>query len=469
MSRKADGAAPALPFLEPRFSPVVHAVARLLSPLYLRFGEGVSRVEVEGVTTLVEEYHRFRRGESRLVVPFRHPSASDAAVVGYLFGRRLPELARREGRPIRGPAFVHFLYGRGVPLWAGPPTGWLLPRLGAIPVYHQRIDSRGMRAVREALKVGRFPVALAPEGQVTYYNKKVGELELGTGRIALWGTEDLRAPGETTEVRILPISLEYRYGPGAGASLDKALRWIEEQTGIAAGSDHRRPGPEIYRALLRMTEALLDFLDRLYAPFLRIRGATEPERRSATGAHRPTGWAESLTVRVTATCEAVLRAGEAVHNLSEEGPLLKRVLRLRDAGWRRMYRDDLEELRPAERVFADTLAKQAHDAKLHMEVADALEYLDPCYIAPEGPFERFLEYALTVQDVVNRLGGGTIASRMRPSGRVAIVTVGDPRGVTNLTGAGEIGASGRRAAAQVNEYIRSEFQRLIRVGGDKTG
>lgn len=459
MSRRNDGAAPGLPFLEPRFSPTVHAVARLLSPLYLRFGEGVSRVKVRGAPTLVDEYHRFRRGESRLIVAFRHPSASDAAVVGYLFGKRLPELARREGRPLPGPAFVHFLYGRGVPLWAGPPTGWLLPRLGAIPVYHQRADARGMRAVRAAIVAGRFPVALAPEGQVTYLNKQFGALETGTGRIAVWGDKDLRAADGTgaPKVRILPLSLEYRYGRGAGAAFDGALRWIEEQTGLTTEIGHRRPAKELQQGLLTLTEELLNMLDRIYANHRRPgRSGVGGGAPGSTAGNRETAAAG----RVAAICDAVLRAGEAVHGLSGEGPLLKRLFRLRDAGWRWRFREDLARLSPAERSMADSLARQAKEAARHMEVADALEYLDPTYIAGDAPFERLLEYLLVLQDVVNRLSGGTIANRMRPSGRMAVVTVGAPRAIAELTGEGA--TREREAARRVNAYIASQFEALIR-------
>ena len=224
MSRH-HGARGGLAFLAPRFSPAVHTFLSAVSPAYLRFGEGISAVRTEKAETLVGELEGFFAGQSRLIIAFRHPSVSDAPLLAYLFSRRLPRIARRLGKPLPRRTHVHFLYGRGVPVWAGAALGWILPRIAAIPVYNRRHDSRGMAAVRTAALEGRFPLALAPEGQVSYHNKAFGDLEAGTGRIALWCRDDLRAAGRREEVRILPLSIEYRYPrEGRGALAGSCVR-----------------------------------------------------------------------------------------------------------------------------------------------------------------------------------------------------------------------------------------------------
>ncbi|MFW6250887.1 MAG: 1-acyl-sn-glycerol-3-phosphate acyltransferase [Alkalispirochaetaceae bacterium] len=470
MSRRNYGATGGLPFLEPRYSRFAHALVRHLSPIFLKLLEGISEVSVQGGATLIEEYRRFGEGESRLIVAFRHPSASDAPLVGYLFGRRIQQVAKANGVRLPRRTLVHFLYGRGVPLWSGPGTGWLLPRIAAIPVYQRRVDSRGMAAVRAAVVEGRFPIALAPEGQVTYHNKSFGSLEGGTGRIALWAKSDLEKLGISSPVRILPLSIEYRFGDRAGPTLDRVLQWIEAKTGIPGAVDHRAPGPEIHEALLSLTEQLVGRLEGMYAPFF---------KRSATPSELPD--------RIDRVCNTALRVGERSHGILGTGTLLDRVFRLRDAGWKRMFRDDLEGLSPVERGFADAFAEQAKLSARHMELVDALEYLDPSYISPESDLDRFLEYTLVLQDVVNRLLGGTIAGRMKVRGREAVVKVGTPKSVAELLTAGTGGSAaagsglsdgtldspesqspgaealllGRDASRRITEYVAREFARLI--------
>lgn len=449
---------------------------RAVAGAYLRFGEGIREVTVEGGETLFSEFERFFAGESRLIVAFRHPSVSDAPLLTYLFARHLPRLARRRGRRVPRRTHVHFLYGRGVPVWAGRALGWILPRIAAIPVYHRRTDSRGMGAVRNAAVQGRFPLALAPEGQVSYHNKSFGELEAGTGRIALWCRDDLRAAGRTEDIRILPLALEYRYPEDERTVIGEALAWVEAKTGLRAGLNTGAPAATIRNGLLELTAALLDLIENAYAALFRAPAAGGPPatggppraegRPGDTGAaprnHAPrnhaAGHQAALRRRIEVLCDSVLEVGEHVHELPSGGSLLDRVFRLRDAGWRRMFRDDLPGLSPVERSLADAAAEEAKIAARHMELVDVLEYVDPGYIPPGAPLERLVEYAIDLQDVVNRLLGGTIAGRMRVKGRRAVVTAGAP---VSVEACARKATGAREAAACLTDYIRGEFERLI--------
>ncbi|MFO7782972.1 MAG: hypothetical protein R6W94_15250 [Spirochaetia bacterium] len=462
------GAQGGLAFLAPRFSPTVHTFLSAVSPVYLRLGEGISAVRTERAETLVSELEEFFAGRSRLIIAFRHPSVSDAPLLAYLFSRRLPRIARRLGRRLPRRSHVHFLYGRGVPVWAGAALAWILPRIAAIPVYNRRHDSRGMTAVRQAALDGRFPLALAPEGQVSYHNKAFGDLEAGTGRIALWCRDDLRAAGRREEVRILPLSIEYRY-PGEGrAALSGILREIAERTGIEVDVDTADDGSRVYELLLDLTGRLLSHIESAYDVTFGV-PAPGPGDTSTAAAGPVVGSPAALRRRIVALCDHVLRVGENVHGLASDGSLLDRVFRLRDAGWRRMFRDDLEALSALERFLADAAAEEAKITTRHMELVDVLEYLDPAYISPEGPFERLAEYAVNLQDVVNRLLGGTIAGRMRIKGREAVVCAGTPVSVdefavggTRSRGSDYRGTGSREAASRITDYIRSEFTSLTR-------
>ena len=467
MSRSPRGAQGGLAFLAPRFSPTVHTFLSAVSPAYLRLGEGISAVRTERAETLVSEMESFCAGRSRLIIAFRHPSVSDAPLLAYLFTRRLPRIARRLGMRLPRRTHVHFLYGRGVPVWAGAALAWILPRIAAIPVYNRRHDSRGMAAVRKTALEGRFPLALAPEGQVSYHNKAFGELEAGTGRIALWCRDDLRAAGRHEEVRILPLSIEYRYPEEGRGALAGILREIAARTGIEVDVDTADDGSQVYELLLDLTRRLLSRIESAYhvtfgAPADDL-AVTVPESVTAgpPGAAAPETPA-ALRRRIVALCDRVLRVGENVHGLASDGSLLDRVFRLRDAGWRRMFRDDLEALSPLERTLADAAAEEAKITTRHMELVDVLEYLDPAYISPDGPFERLVEYAVNLQDVVNRLLGGTIAGRMRIKGREAVVCAGTPVSVDEFAVGG---THARTAASRITDYIRSEFTSFTRDEG----
>jgi len=458
MSGPITGAQEGLEFLEPRFSRCAHLIVRLASGSYLRHGEGVTSLRVDGAETLTGEFEQFFAGHSRLIVAFRHPSVTDAPLLAYLFARRLPQLARRSGRRLSGRCHVHFLYGRGVPVWAGKALGWLLPRVAAIPVYHRRLDSKGLGAVREAAVHGRFPLALAPEGQVSYHNKALGELEGGTGRIALWCRDDLAREGRQEDVRVLPLALEYRFPDEGRSALREALDRIAEGTGLQTALPAGAGTEEVYRALLDLTRRLLEYIENAYASLFRAPGPADSG--ADPGAGGPEEHAAALRRRIEDLCDRVLRVGEGVHGLEAAGGLLDRVFRLRDAGWRRMFRDDLPGLTPVERSLADAAAEEARIAARHMELVDVLEYVDPTYIGADGPRERLAEYAVDLQDVVNRLLGGTIAGRMRVTGRTAVVRAGRPVSVSELDGDG---GGSRVAASRITSYIRGEFTRLMEI------
>lgn len=473
MSRSpASGAAPGLPFLAPRFSPFALALVRMISPLYLRLGEGIGEVRVEGEDEFVREFAGFHAGTQRLVLAFRHPSVSDAPLLAWFFARRLPRRARSRGWSVPRRNFVHFLYGRGVPVWAGAAVSWFLPRLAAIPVYHRRNDSRGMREVRRIAAEGPFPLAIAPEGQVTYHNGSFGALEGGIGRIVEWCRQDLAAAGEAgtgRSVRILPLSIYYRHGASAGKALDRVIRRFEKETGIPVGASSADTAGRLATALLQATRRLLDQLEGCYTRFLEAPRSGPPQRDDPGG----------LRGRIETLCAAALRAGEQAHGISSDGSLLDRVFRLRDAGWRAMFRDDLSELSAMERRFADARADTARLLTRHMELVDVLEYLDPRGIDPRGMdatvldrpcaetgalWDRLVEYSLDLVDVVNRVEGGTIADRPRIRGRRAVIRAGRPVSAEELTSAGGAGAQrpGRRDRARaVQAYVEQEFSRLL--------
>ena len=413
---------------------------RLASPLHLRLSEGVSRVQVAGIEALAEAYRRFYRRQIRLLIAYRHVSVHDPPLMAYLCCRALLREARRSRRPLGGLGHAHFLYGRAVMQWAGGAAAWLIPRIAGLPVTNRRSDVRAMRLVREHLTAGRFPVALAPEGQVTYHNHLLGPVEGGIGRLALWCLDDLERMNRPERLLILPVGIHYRYGDNPEGSLPALLRRIAAQAGLPA------PAGPPYDGLLALTDGLLERMEEFYARFYRLPQGSgtrtgeveEAEPRSPAVLER----------RILRICNAALAVPEGFMKLQPLGTTLDRVFTVRQHSWDYLFRGDLEAKGPPcplESVLADRLADETYLHQRHNELVDLLEYLRPDYISPDCSPNRLLEYALNLADLLNRLLGGNIGTRYSPPSKQARLIVGEPLDAGELLRAAK-GSRGERAA-----------------------
>ena len=66
-------------------------------------------------------------------------------------------VARAKGIPLQFPVHSHFIYDRGIPLWAGSSVGWLYSRLGGTPIVRGKIDRAGLRSARDLFANSQFP------------------------------------------------------------------------------------------------------------------------------------------------------------------------------------------------------------------------------------------------------------------------------------------------------------------------
>jgi hypothetical protein len=426
---------------EPRFVPWVYAFMRLASPVYDRWVEGIGGFQPRGVERLIESYQRFYRREARLLIVFRHTAVHDAQVMVQLLTRILPREARRRRQALGGLPHVHFLYGRGVTLWAGGGSAFLIPRIGALPVANRRADTRALSTVRRFLTRGPYPVALAPEGQVTYHNHRLGPLETGSARLAVWCLEDLERQGRAEEVLLLPVGIEYRFPRNPERLLESLIARIARIGGL------REPGSGPARErLLDLTEQLVVKIAAYYARFF-------------PGGHEASGLALvgtcDLRERIERICDTALRVPERFMRLQPEGDLLNRVFTVRQRGWDFLFRGDVPaagQASPLDRLLADRLADEAYLQLRHNELVDVLEYVRPDYIGEEASLNRLVEYALNLADVENRLLGGDVSSRYSPRGKQVRIRVGEPLEVRRLCQ--EAGPGPRARAGVVLEAMR---------------
>lgn len=178
----------------------------MLLPLWLRYRRTIHRVEVCGIDRLIDLYHQFQLGKTRFIIAFRHPTLDDPLCLLHLLSYQGRSAAHRQGRSLKAPVHVHFVYERGIPLWAGgSPMEWLLSRMGATPIHRGKFDLHALKEIRALLVSGAFPVAIAPEGSINGHNEVVGRLESGLAQLGFWCVEDLLKAGRFERVVILRV------------------------------------------------------------------------------------------------------------------------------------------------------------------------------------------------------------------------------------------------------------------------
>lgn len=401
---------------------------------------------------LHDAFSSFQRGNRRLLVLFRHVDLADGPVVLYALSEMLRRYDRRVGRdrhasqaPNDGGRLltaphVHFLYGKDVLAWAGPGARAVFPRLGGIPVSNTRLDRRSHDAIRNILIRGDFPLALAPEGQVTYQAFHVSELTPGAGTLAHWAERELaeragtqrtarepavradaawraRVPAERAgeqnvpRIAILPIAVGYHRSRDLGRLLDSVVDRIE----TAVGRRFRRVGG--YRAtLIEATETIVTQLEgycRQAYPHI----CTKPDRAP-------------LSRRIGILCDCLIRSADASSpkHPNPGDSLLQRLFALRFHGLDLRFREDVDPqtLPPFDRGWADLRAAEAQTMDRHAQIVDILLYIRPEYIEGNPSDHRLVEYALNLLDVTNRVNGGRIATRYSPPGMRAALLAGEP-------------------------------------------
>ncbi len=347
-----------------------------------------------------------------MILAFRHPYGDEPQVFSFLFDVLLKRRARRAGISLSGHPHARFIHGYEVALWGGSLIRWLLPRIGAVPVYHVRADSAGIKNIRSIIRSGPYPIALAPEGQVSYRSETVPRLETGSAQMGFWCAEELEKERRKEGVCLLPLSVHHRFDPRDEKKIVKIIRAMERMCGLDAPDQSSIPLQRRLEALdakaLSMTE---DFYDRTYG-----------KRAEAEG--RDARW-DSL--RKIALLEGERALGIAAHPQADE---IQRVYRLRQECWDRIYSlDPARKIGALERSFADRRAGEAWFAMRHMEFVDISYYLDSEYLGESfgaGPsFDRIAETAINLHDLIARFAGGNISNRSSALRKKAVIVAGN--------------------------------------------
>ncbi|MGB3759814.1 MAG: 1-acyl-sn-glycerol-3-phosphate acyltransferase, partial [Rivularia sp. (in: cyanobacteria)] len=177
MSLSINQAQAPLEFIPPALNPCVLRITQLLLPAWIPSQTILSQIEAENVEILVKLVNEFQQKKIRFLIAFRHPQTEDPFSLGYLLSHIVPKVARQQGIKLNYPVHAHFIYDRGIPLWAGSHIGWFLSRMGGTSIQRGKADWAGLRSARNLFAEADFPIGAAPEGGTNGLSEMISPLE----------------------------------------------------------------------------------------------------------------------------------------------------------------------------------------------------------------------------------------------------------------------------------------------------
>jgi hypothetical protein len=370
-------------------------LVKFFSRLYLLLFLGVARVILRGEKHFFHAFKRALGGESRCILAFRHPNGGEAQILLWFILFRLRQLAKKGGVSFALRPHALVVYGFEVIRWGGVIARLVMPRLGALPVHHTKMDSAGMARIYKAIIDGPYPLALAPEGQVSYTTEDVPRLEQGTVRIGFTAADRLEKAGKSCPVDVLPVSVHFRYGRWGNVSLRRLLKKIEKYTGLKSRDDQNRE-LSLAERLRRARDYILSVNEKRY-------GLSPEEGRS-------------FAERVDVVMDAALKRAEGILGIERgRGDIIERLYIIRQLCWDYIYlpgKDTLEDMSGVERAVMDLKAGEAWHASRHMELVDFVWYFRVDVPSEDAPLHVKIEYVQNLWDFANRTMGGAYSKRV---------------------------------------------------------
>jgi hypothetical protein len=269
-----------------------------------------------------------------------------------------------------------------------------MPNIGAIPIHHTRVDSKGMERIYKTITEGPYPISLAPEGQVSYSTDTVPRLEHGVVRIGFNAAIQLANKNETSPVEILPLSVHFRYDKWGKAAMYKLLKKIEK---FCCFNYKKTASLSFEERLQRCREHILTVNEECYS--------IKPDTSL------------SFEERLEKTIYASLEKGEQILGIKAEGDFFARLYKVRHDCWDRIFipglqNKDLKNISQTKRSVMDLQAQEAWLASRHQELSDFGWYFRRPLPTEETPLHLKVEYVQNLWDFANRTMGGAISGRI---------------------------------------------------------
>jgi hypothetical protein len=441
-------AQPPLEFIPPAYDPTVRQVFDWVLPLVTRSRTTVRQIDAQNVEILVDLYQQFQTGKSRFMVAFRHPSTDDPFCLAQLIWRLMPATAKQQGIVLQQP-HAHFIYDRGIPIWAGNWTTWLYAKLGGTPIHRGKIDLVGLRSARDLFANGKFPIMAAPEGATNGHTEVISPLEPGIAQLGFWCVEDLLKANRPEQVFILPVGIQYRYITPPWEAIAQILSGLEADTGLpVTPTTAKLDEADLYRRLYRLGEHLLRVMESYYRRFFhKDLPVSSPDPLTN----------EDFAIRLNTLLNAALQVAEEYFALQPKGSLIDRCRRLEQAAWDCIYRDDLklETISPLERGLANRVAEEADLRVWHMRLVESFVAVTGKYVQEKPSVERFAETTLLAWDMICRIKGGDPFKRPKLGAQRAMLTIGEP---INVGDRWDSYKGGRKNAKQAVETMTKDLQ-----------
>jgi 1-acyl-sn-glycerol-3-phosphate acyltransferase len=451
-------AQPALKFLPPAFNPIAFGLTRWLLPYWIKFQLRINRIDTVDIDRLVQLYDKFQHQQIRLILAFRHPSPDDGFAMMHLLSQALPKAAKKQRVKLNIPPHAHFIYDRGVPIWAGKLISWLAPNLGATPIHRGKLDRVGLKSIRNLLFQGKLPLAIAPEGATNGHNELMSPLEPGVIQMGFWCIEDLQAAGQPQEVWILPIGIQYRYQDQPWIAIDRLLQELELDCGLATLAGNTT---EVrYQRLYRLSEHILNLMEDFY------RRCYQQNFPGSVPSQSPTNAAE-FNERLQTLLDRALQVAEQYFGVQAKGTVIDRCRKLEQAGWDRIYREDINnpgQLSPLERGLADRVAAEASLRMWHMRLVEGFVAVTGSYVSAVPSPDRFAETSLILWDVIHKIKGDH-ANHQRPylGDRRATMTVGEAISVSaKWSQYSSSRTEAKQTLAELTEQLQNALQATIK-------
>ena len=401
---------------------------RLLMPVYLKSALAFEGIKILSADHILAELRDFQSNRSRLIVAFRHPYGDEAQLLFHVFENMLPRLAKQNGDPLLHQPGLRLVHDYAVPLWGDAFIRFLLPRAGAMPVYHVKCETNSLSNIRAVLRDGSSPLGLAPEGQISYHSETLPRIELGTVRMGFWCASDLERAGRAEEVRILPISVHYQYDVRDYQKVHEIVRSLESLLSMDSPSIAKNTRlPMLLPRLDAIERRLLTLTERFYRDTYHY-AVPEAVFGESEAQERQRRWNTLLP--------AALSVAEHALGIDPgQEDLVQRMYRVRLEGWSRVKPEEsLNALSPLERALADRRAGEGWFAMRHMELVDLMSYHDVSYVNCDAPGceNRIVEYAMNLNDLASRLMAGNVSNRPNNIRKTALIVAGESINLTAL-------------------------------------
>ncbi|MEO1401109.1 MAG: 1-acyl-sn-glycerol-3-phosphate acyltransferase [Cyanobacteria bacterium J06635_1] len=478
VKRNVMRAKPPLEYIPADYSAWVLKGVKPLFPLWMQWQTNLQEIEARRAENLVELFKAFQSGNTRFLIAFRHPSPEDAYCLARLLWQVVPITAQKMGVKLPGPVHAHFIYDRGIPLWAGQWVGWLYSHLGGTSIQRGKLDLVALRAARDLFANGEFPMAAAPEGGNNGHNEIVSPLEPGIAQLGFWCVDDLQKASRDEQVVIVPLGIQYRYLTPPWTAVEALLSELEQDSGlpqlveITTSEILTTPLPdiglsqakttELYSRLYRLANHLLSLMEGYYQKFY---GASlvdnRPNHRDVETSATALSPNEKLAERLQALLNGALEVAEDYFDIPPKGSVIDRCRRLEQAGWERIFREDLKDrvLPPVERGLADRIAEEADLRMWHMRMVESFVAVTGRYVIEKPTAERFAETVLLMRDMIARIEGKNPFPRPKLGQQQAILTVGEPISVSDRWA--DYKKSRRRAVDGLTQDLQTALEALI--------